>query len=36
MGWDTEDGIRVYAVYRLTSYPAKDIKIDADCHPVKW
>lgn len=31
MGWEDDDGVKAYSVYRLGAYPAKDIKLDRGC-----
>ena len=31
MGWEREDGVLGYTIYRLGAYPAKDIVIEKGC-----
>lgn len=35
-GWEIEDGVLGYAVYRLGAYPAKDIRLDPGCKLKKY
>jgi hypothetical protein len=36
MGWDDQDGVRSYVIYRLGAYPAANIAIDDGCHLREW
>lgn len=31
MGWEREDGVLGYTIYRLGAYPAKDIRLQKGC-----
>ncbi|GJE61661.1 hypothetical protein [Methylobacterium trifolii] len=31
MGWEVDEGVRGYVVYRMGAYPAKDIKLKPGC-----
>jgi hypothetical protein len=31
MGWEVDEGVRGYVVYKMGAYPAKDIKLKPGC-----